>query len=353
MSIFQRARKVAREVVARVRPNYQRRIEIELKNYQQCGNVHELPDIFHYWSNKYLVPMMQPFGFTNPDDFFLEFLKRLASKHSESEIRIASIGSGNSDLEVRLASRLVAAGHDHFIFECLDINPAMHERGRALALAAGLEKHLSFVQADFNAWAPGPDTYQAIIANQSLHHVVELEALFTSIKKGLKDDGLFLVSDMIGRNGHMRWPEALLVVKQFWAELPERYKFNHHMNRIEKKFVNHNCARWGFEGIRAQDILPLLLDCFHFEFFLPYGNVIFPFVDRGFGHNFDANAEWDRNFIDRVHLADEEGLLSSRLKPTSMLAVLSKGDGQTLVRHENLHAKNCIRWPNHKPAKRL
>jgi hypothetical protein len=51
-----------------------------------------------------------------------------------------------------------------------------------------------------------------------------------------------------------------------------------------------------FEGIRSQDILPLLLEYFHFEVFIPYGNVIDPFIDRTFGPNFDSSREWDRDF---------------------------------------------------------
>ena len=27
----------------------------EIKRFKSCRNVHELPAIFHYWSNKYLV----------------------------------------------------------------------------------------------------------------------------------------------------------------------------------------------------------------------------------------------------------------------------------------------------------
>ena len=37
----------------------------EIKRFKSCRNVHELPAIFHYWSNKYLVPKFLPFGFAN------------------------------------------------------------------------------------------------------------------------------------------------------------------------------------------------------------------------------------------------------------------------------------------------
>ena len=93
--------------------------------------------------------------------------------------------------------------------------------------------------------------------------------------------------------------------------------------------MNWDCSIQGFEGIRSQDILPLLLSQFHFELFVAYGNVIDPFVDRAFGHNFDATAQWDRDFIDRVHQRDEEAILAGWIKPVHMEAVVGKETPET------------------------
>ena len=85
-----------------------------------------------------------------------------------------------------------------------------------------------------------------------------------------------------------------------------------------------------FKGIRAQDILPLLVERFEFDLFVPFANVIDPFVDVSFGHNFDPNGEWDRAFIDRVHARDEYELRRGAIKPTHMFAVMrigQKGEG--------------------------
>jgi SAM-dependent methyltransferase len=249
-------------------------------------------------------------------------------------------------MEIVVAEKLLKQGHDNFEIDCIDINSAMHERGKLLAKEKSVHEHIKFVEADFNFWTPKAESYLAIMANQSLHHVLELENLFSSVSRGLEKNGRFLISDMIGRNGHQRWPEALELINQFWEVLPTSYRFNRQMSRMEDTYINHDCSTSGFEGIRAQDILPLLVEHFNFEFFLPYGNIIFPFVDRSFGHNFDADAEWDREFIDRVHLADETGMLSGRLKPTSMLAVVCNEPVSTIIRDPRLHPEKCIRWPD-------
>ena len=73
----------------------------------------------------------------------------------------------------------------------------------------------------------------------------------------------------------MRWPEALAIVHELWKELPDRYKYNHQLKRLEIEYENWDCSRQGgFEGVRAQEILPLLLKKFHFDLFVGFGNVI-------------------------------------------------------------------------------
>ena len=100
-----------------------------------------------------------------------------------------------------------------------------------------------------------------------------------------------MTDDMIGRNGHMRWPEALVILDGLWKELPNSYKYNHQLKRLEVQFDNWDCSKEAFEGIRSQDILPLLIKKFQFDLFLGFANVVDVFVDRSFGHQTD----WPRS----------------------------------------------------------
>jgi len=227
-------------------PDYSGRLLAEQAAFRDCENVHDLPGIFHYWSNKYVLPMMQPFGFTSPDGFFFVYLHRVCRQDGGRPARIVSIGSGNCDLEIRLARQLKEAGIREFLIECIDLNPDMLERGRRGAREHGVEAQVGFTEADFNFWSTPPAIYDVVMANQSLHHVLELEQLFDAVGRGLKPEGRFLISDMIGRNGHMRWPEALELMAGFWRELPETCRYNQLMKRLENEFVNHDCSTFGF-----------------------------------------------------------------------------------------------------------
>ncbi|MBV9267746.1 MAG: class I SAM-dependent methyltransferase [Acidobacteriaceae bacterium] len=302
--------------------DYEQRIEQEKASYRDCLNVHDLPRIAAYWHERHLLPKFQHFGITHPGEIFeVEISKRCASNANVNQV--LSIGSGNCDLEVKLAAFLKSHGHSNFLIECLDLNPAMLARGAVLAGEYNVSEHIRLTECDFNDWQPEQE-YDVIVASQSLHHVVKLEALLDGAKRSLKHDGYFLVSDMIGRNGHMRWPEALEIVHEFWRQLPGGYRYNHQLRRYEDLFENWDCSQEGFEGIRSQDILPLLIERFQFEMFLAFGNVIDPFVDRSFGHNFRPETDWDRNFIDRVNERDEAELTSGTIKPTHLVAVMRR-----------------------------
>jgi len=322
--------------------SYAQRIAQERAIFSGQTTVHDLPPIFHYWSNKYLLPMEQQFGFSSPEDFFTKYLLEAAQRTRMRRARFISLGAGNSDAEVRIAQNLVRGGLNDFVLECLEINPAMLDRGRALARGAGLERHVVPIAGDFNYWNP-EHTYDAILANQSLHHVLRLEALLDAVKGALHRDGLFMVSDMIGRNGHQRWPEALAIVREFWRELPESYRYNLQLQRQENEFLDWDCSTEGFEGIRAQDILPLLIERFGFRLFLAFGNIIDPFIDRSFGHHFDAESAWDREFIDRVHARDEEEIASGRITPTHMMAVMCIGEVSQCLQRGHLSPSYCMR----------
>ena len=330
---------------------YRYRLERELANYAEDEHVHALPEIFHYWSNKYLLPKYERFGFSDPEDFFYQYALKQVPPTGGAQLRVVSIGAGNCDMEARLARRLTDAGVGDFVVECLDINPSMLERGLAHARALGVERHLTTTETDFNRWTP-EGRYQVIIANQCLHHVVDLESLFFAIRTALAPAGIFLASDMIGRNGHQRWPEALTALKPFWDELPPEYRYNHVFKRRDRQFVNHDWSLGSFEGIRAQDILPLLVENFHFELFIPFANIVLAFIDRPFGPNFSVERDWDRDFIDRVHAYDEEAIIRGELKPTQMIAALRLHEAEADLVHPLLTPQFCIRRSG-EPGKRL
>jgi SAM-dependent methyltransferase len=313
--------RVQREIHTDSDEFYLQKLSKEVEIFSDDDFVHNLPDIFHYWSNRHLRPMIEEIGCEGVDHFYAKYLMESAM-NCPKPYNFVSIGSGNGDVEINVAKLLIGMGLDDFSIECLEYNDSMIERGRAEVDSQGLEKFISFTKADFNNWKPIRQ-YSGVMANHSLHHVVNLEGLFDTIKSAMHPDSCFVTGDMVGRNGHQRWPEAKNIVDQFWSKLDEKYHYNHQLKRQEPVYVDHDCSSEGFEGIRAQDIMQQLLLRFHFKIYVGFLNVISPFIDRSFGHNFDINNPADCAFIDAVHQADEDGFQSGMLKPTQIFAVMS------------------------------
>ncbi|MDX1412519.1 MAG: hypothetical protein R3351_10205, partial [Nitrospirales bacterium] len=178
---------------------------------------------------------------------------------------------------------------------------------------------------------------------------VDLETLFDKISYGLRGNGCFLTMDIIGRNGHMRWPEALEVVNAIWSSLPDKYKYHHLLKHFEEKYENRDYSiDGGFEGVRAQDILPLLIDRFDFALFFAFGNLVDVFLDRGFGPNFEIHREQDRIIIDFIASLDESLIENGVITPCHLIAELRKRD---TLKHEKMRCfkhltpKYCLRVP--------
>jgi len=325
-----------------VGPRYEDRRTAEKRFYENYVNIQDLPAIHIYWAHELVRPKLLALGLGGPMEMFKKYLEEQCARDKNRPRRFLSIGAGNCDIEIELAKYLCEKGHTHFVIECLDLNGAMLERGRIAAAENAVEGKIDFIEADFNTWPPAR-AYDAVLANQVLHHVVNLEGLFSQIKGSLKPHGQFIIGDMIGRNGHQRWPEALEIVHEYWRQLPPAYRFNRLLNRQEELYQEWDCSQTGFEGIRAQDILPLLLDHFHFQVFFGFGNVIDPFVDRSFGHNFDGTGTWDRDFIYQIHQRDEQEMIAGRLTPTHMLAVVGNDRDKPTVCPERLTPEFCVR----------
>lgn len=327
-----------------VSPSYLDRLRAEHAHFDEMLDTNALPGIFHYWSHAHLRPMLAEFGIDHVDDWFARPFAECVSQDQGRPSLFASFGAGNCDTEVRVALRMKQRGIRNFTIECLDLNGAMLTRGKTLAAAEGVEDSLAFIEADLNTWRAS-HPYSGVMACQSLHHIVNLEGLFAEVRQALPPQGVFVINDTIGRNGHLRWPEALEAVHAFWEELPQSHRYNHALQRHEAVYENWDCSTEGFEGIRAQDILPLLVERFEFQKFFGFGNVIDPFVDRAFGHNFDVESPRDRDFIDRVHAFDERGFADGSLTPTHMFAVVAATALPGRQYSRGLSPECCIRDP--------
>ena len=303
-------------------------------------DLNALPEIHCYWANKHLIGhLAEAFGVGGIFDIFAQELR--ASIEATGNPLIISIGAGDCEIEAETAARMIAGGFTRFSFECLELSPFLIERGNARIKERRLERHLSFTETNLAHWRP-ERKFGTAFANHSLHHIEALEHVFDMIGEGLEPQGSFVAADMIGRNGHMRWPESLAIINALWTVIPDDWKQNRPLARFEETFINHDCSTHGFEGIRAQDILPMLLERFQFHRFAAWGGLLDCFVDRAFGHNLSSQNPFDRKFIDTLWETNQALIRLGVLTPTQMVAVMKKEKGP-LVSAAGLDPAKCVR----------
>lgn len=321
-----------------------RRLQAEIAGHAPSGRVPPLPAIHDFWAQRYVAPKLFACGFPSLDELVLDAVFGTC-RRMVGEPAVVSLGAGACDAEVLLASRLLDRGVTDFVLTCVDPNPHLLARGRQLARRYGVLPRLRFAVAEVGSWEPSPGT-AVYLARDALHRVLELERLLDRLTQSLAPDGSLVACDRIGRNGHRMWPETLSIVETVWRALPARCKFDHTLGRRDERCVNRDRSREAGDGVRAQDVLPLLLDRLHFGLFVAYGGTIDVFVDRAFGANFDPHREADRGFIDELALLDEAAIDAGLVKPTHMIAVLRRRpvESRRFFRHRS--PEFCVRYPD-------
>lgn len=328
--------------------NIKKQSQIEQYEHE---DIHNLPPIYNYWYDQHIAPkFVEVFGISNtylPEIYASELISVKQHQNQKSYV-FASIGAGDASLEAEIYRQLKKLTNAEIIFDCFEISTILIERGKIALKNQGIQEKVRLIETDLNFWKSSK-IYDGIIAHHSLHHIVELEKVFQEIAQSLSPNSVFVSGDVIGRNGHMRWPEALALIQSIWQNMPEKYQYNQVTGCAEKQYQNWDCSDEGFEGIRAQDILKLLDKQFNFKKFLGYGNLIDLFIDRNFGFNFDPSDSNDRDFIDKINLLNELLIDVGFLKPTYMFATMTIEDCRDPIFYKHWNPKFCIREPGTNP----
>jgi SAM-dependent methyltransferase len=329
--------------------SYEEQVRQQIEQYRDTENMHDLPAVFHVWSSDYILPgLKQVFGADDINAFYVLAFEEAASHGSHAPVFL-SLGCGDGGVEIGIARTLLQRGMRAFRFICYDLSDILLGRFRA-ALPPELESYFELVAGDLNAHV-FETKFDAVMANHTLHHIVDLEGVYRTTFDCLTDHGIFVTSDMIGRNGHMRWPEARLFVDFFWPFLTQRQRRNVLLRRQEAAFVDHDCSGEGFEGVRAEEVLPLILrQGFHPWKFLGFGGMVDVFVDRCFGPGFDVKNPDDVFLARRIGFLNEILLDAGLVKPTMMLAYFTKADRNDSMQYRNRSAVMSVRATEAPPA---
>jgi SAM-dependent methyltransferase len=292
-----------------------RKFTEESNRFRESGDSHDLPQIAAWYSENVLSQEL--FNITGSKSFqelVLENIK--VSRQTKKEYVVVSLGAGHGQIEKDLLDKVPQYSPGNTSFFAIDL---FSPNDFAQSEVNGHLYTLTRISQDINE--PNfPKNADMVIVHHALHHFVSLERIFESIYEILSaNSGVLIISDMIGRNGHKRWPESLHAIRRIWNSIPEEKKYNHQFKRSWSHFENWDCSSEGFEGIRAEDILKPLYQYFDTQGALFWGGVLDPFVDRGFGHNFDPSNVEDLNIILKILSIENLMIENGYLTPTQLI----------------------------------
>ncbi|MGE3173809.1 MAG: class I SAM-dependent methyltransferase [Planctomycetota bacterium] len=227
--------------------------------------------------------------------------------------RALSIGCGAGNLERFLLQWDMVRHVDAF-----DLSPTSIEVAVRTATAMGLGDRVTYRVADLNRHTFPAATYDAVFADQALHHIQDLEHLLDGIHAALQPNGVFVVNEYVGPN-QLQWTdEQLHHALAAFAKIPERLRLNLHSGHprvtVRRQTLEAMNRVDPTEAIRSADILPLLYERFDVVERRDYGGTIVNLVLDGIAGNFTDSPE------DRAILQDlcdtERRLLESGELPS-------------------------------------
>ncbi len=243
--------------------------------------------------------------FTNPDHINVREKEKSASQvlgGNQKQLSLAavlaelglnpidgvSLGCGSGRAERMLLNQGVCQN-----FLGIDIADNAVEEASNLAKKEGLA--CRYEVQDLNALHLPPNSFDLVVAQTSLHHVLRLEHVFDQVKKALRPGGVFWVHDYVGESQFQFSDERLKIMNDIFRLLPDHLRVNHFTKKTIAKIIRREPGQLisPFESIRSGEIKPLLLE--HFDVLVAHESSTF--MSRVVGLGMLQNYSKDENTI--------------------------------------------------------
>jgi SAM-dependent methyltransferase len=180
------------------------------------------------------------------------------------------LGCGSGWLERALAT---PGGGIRSILAC-DVAKETVERARAHAEREG-KAWIDYrvVNLENDELPAGP--FDAIIANDVLHHITDLEGLYVRIHDALAPRGRFVFNEYVGPNRFQYDDERIELINRYFRLFPDNCRWDPVSNsclwkrtRVDERKLTEEDPT---EAVRSEDVLPLAREAFEVVAEIPYG----------------------------------------------------------------------------------
>jgi SAM-dependent methyltransferase len=228
--------------------------------------------------------------------------------------RALVLGCGSGWLERALAT---PGGGVQAIVAC-DFARETVDRARAQAEREGKSMiDYRIVDLEHEELPAGP--FDAIIANDVLHHITGLEALYARIHEALAPQGRFVFNEYVGPNRFQYDDERMELINRYLRLFPDNLRWDPVSNTCIWKRTRVDARKLmeedPTEAVRSEDVLPLARQAFSVVAEIPYGGGLLNPLLFGVIAGFQpGNPEHDR--VLEILCAAEDRLTSAGLLET-------------------------------------
>jgi SAM-dependent methyltransferase len=258
----------------------------------------------------------------NPDCDWLTFVR---ARHLPPLVRRTLVlGCGSGWLERALAKKEGFAE----IVAC-DVATETVDRARRQAEAAALSSiEYRIVDLERDALPDGP--FDAVFANDVLHHISGLEDVYSRIHEVLGPRGRFVFNEYVGPNRFQYSDARMDLINRYFRLFPDRLRQDPVAGRLvwKRRRVDEAglVAEDPTEAVRSEDVLPLARKAFRIVREYPYGGGLLNPLLFGVISNFRPNDPDDDRLLSVLCAAEEHMTASGLLEPDFMIFVGERRD---------------------------
>ena len=150
-------------------------------------------------------------------------------------------------------------------FHGIDISERAVAKARETAKEQNLP--LTYEVADLNFVRLPEKTFDLVVAQTCLHHILFLEHVAEQIWHSLKGNGYLWIHDFIGETQFQHHPKRVSIANKILRVLPEKLKKNKITGRLIEEIKRPEPGHLGspFESIRSSEIVPVFQRWFTIE----------------------------------------------------------------------------------------
>jgi 2-polyprenyl-3-methyl-5-hydroxy-6-metoxy-1,4-benzoquinol methylase len=206
-------------------------------------------------------------------------------------------------------------------FHGVDLAEDAVEEARRVAKQDGV--NITYSVDDLNSIKLEPDSFDLVITQSCLHHVLQLEHLADEIHRTLKPGGVLWIQDYVGETQLQYSDKRLEIANAVLSLLPEKLRTNRATGMVRQTVERPTPGSEisPFEAIRSADIMPIFLERFDIVEKRDSGGIIRLLLPLGAKTDYTENED-TRTIYELLHYLDQMLIKEGILEPSGIQCLL-------------------------------